>query len=393
MDNPVIETARMLSSLTEITARCYKNDKIVAYYSSGINLGEINDSFRPYIKEIDDYPSPVGCITTKSNFIFGFVRHDDMVLVLGPVKNGESTREEVEGIADWLDPSGVKKEAVIQTLMNCPRMSQYSLIPLLAYAYRLFDFSARKQGDLLPDVFLSSMIYITFYDSTIAGMTSRHFSMEYLFEKIIEEGNISAMEEWYSSNPLLHFNIPISDDERRNAIDCFIIMTTLYARAAAHGGLDRRYTFQLQLDAIRTAEKTDKIEDILMLQTNLARQYVKEVAQLKETSHYSKLVRDAIQIINRDKYSNIKTEEIAKELFVSRGYLSKAFHRETGEKLNDYIMKVKIHEAKKLLLHTEGSLQSISSTLGFSTQSYFTKIFKEATDMTPRQYRLSATEQ
>ncbi|WP_226799835.1 helix-turn-helix domain-containing protein [Bacillus thuringiensis] len=47
----------------------------------------------------------------------------------------------------------------------------------------------------------------------------------------------------------------------------------------------------------------------------------------------------------------------------------------------------KIEEAKKLLTLTNHSLLDISTLLNFNNQSYFTKVFKEYTGITPKQYR------
>lgn len=387
--NNMTDIAETLHSLTSITARCYKNDKRLSYFPSDPVLQDISDSVGPYMQSIILSDSPIGCINTPAGFVFGYVRYDENLMVLGPVKNTPSTEAELMTIAKTLDPSGEYYDNIIRALKSCPKMTAYTLVPLLAHAFQLLSFSDNDKRGRFMDLFLSSVIDISFYNDTESAITSRHCSLEWLFENIIEEGNIAAIEEWYSTNPLLHFSTVITKDQIRDTIDCFIVMTSLYAKAASRGGLDRLYTFQLQLNAIKAAEQMTSIEDILKLQTDLAFELTREVSEIRKNASYSKMVQSTIQIINRDIYGTINTSDIAKELFVSRGHLSKKFHQETGYTLNDFIVQVKIREAKKLLLHSSMSLETISKMLGFSTQSYFTKVFREATGFTPRHYRIS----
>jgi AraC-like DNA-binding protein len=78
---------------------------------------------------------------------------------------------------------------------------------------------------------------------------------------------------------------------------------------------------------------------------------------------------------------------LAEEVNLSPKYLSDLFRRETGQTVLSYIQEQKIREAKFLLRHTEDSLGEISHRLNFSSQSYFTAVFRKTTNLTPRQYR------
>lgn len=70
-------------------------------------------------------------------------------------------------------------------------------------------------------------------------------------------------------------------------------------------------------------------------------------------------------------------EKLAKELFLSRPYLSRRFKEETGESLTDFILKEKTEEAKRLLRYSDKSLTAIGNYLGFSSQSHFARVFKK----------------
>ena len=48
---------------------------------------------------------------------------------------------------------------------------------------------------------------------------------------------------------------------------------------------------------------------------------------------------------------------------------------------------VRVEESKRLLSNTDYSLIDIAVATGFEDQSYFTKVFKKYTGLTPKQFR------
>lgn len=80
-------------------------------------------------------------------------------------------------------------------------------------------------------------------------------------------------------------------------------------------------------------------------------------------------------------------DDIAKALFFNSAYLSRMFKAETGVSLNEFVGKVRMREAKKLLDTTNYSISLAASKTGYSNFSYFTKQFKEAYGVTPSEYK------
>ena len=54
---------------------------------------------------------------------------------------------------------------------------------------------------------------------------------------------------------------------------------------------------------------------------------------------------------------------------------------------NEYIINLKITEAKKLLECHDCLIGEVAEALGFTDQFYFSKVFKNAVGCTPREYR------
>ena len=123
-----------------------------------------------------------------------------------------------------------------------------------------------------------------------------------------------------------------------------------------------------------------------LLQT-LVLDFTEQVNAVRGGTHTSKLTIAVSNYILHHLSDAITTEAIAKELFMSRSHLSHSFKSETGMALSDFIMLKKIEEAKKLLRYSDKSLSAISTYLGFSSQSHFSRVFKKYTSENPSVYR------
>lgn len=93
------------------------------------------------------------------------------------------------------------------------------------------------------------------------------------------------------------------------------------------------------------------------------------------------------RIIAENITTEISRDELAGQVFMSPDYLTKLFKKETGMSLSEYITAKRIALARQLLETTELSIVEISRRAGFSYSSYFVRIFKKKTGITPQQYR------
>lgn len=98
-------------------------------------------------------------------------------------------------------------------------------------------------------------------------------------------------------------------------------------------------------------------------------------------------MKDAITFIKRNYRSELSLRDVASSVYQSPSYFSRLFKKETGENFSDYINRVRIDQAKKLLLEEHIPLNRLATEVGYSDQSYFSKIFKKKTGLSPRQYR------
>jgi transcriptional regulator GlxA family with amidase domain len=67
--------------------------------------------------------------------------------------------------------------------------------------------------------------------------------------------------------------------------------------------------------------------------------------------------------------------------------LKRRFKAATGSPLIDYLQNVRVEEAKRLLENTERPIEDISERVGYSDASFFRRLFKRLTGLTPGHYR------
>jgi AraC-like DNA-binding protein len=99
------------------------------------------------------------------------------------------------------------------------------------------------------------------------------------------------------------------------------------------------------------------------------------------------LINIAVNFIHNNFERDISLGDIAKFVFLSPSYFTRAFKEETGVSPINYLLKVRIERAKELLADTGFRISDIALNVGFSNQQRFNEMFKKFTGQTPLQYR------
>lgn len=86
---------------------------------------------------------------------------------------------------------------------------------------------------------------------------------------------------------------------------------------------------------------------------------------------------------------NLTLNEIANSINYNSSYVSRYFKQMTGQSISQYIVQLKIEQAKKYLSAGSDSIQKISEKLGFESPQYFSLVFKKYTGFSPRSYRIN----
>ncbi len=97
----------------------------------------------------------------------------------------------------------------------------------------------------------------------------------------------------------------------------------------------------------------------------------------------------ALDFMRQHLARELTRDEVARAAGISPGHLSELMKERTGRSFVDQLRELRVEKAGQLLAQTGDSLSDIALACGFCDQSYFTRVFRDARGLTPRQYRMS----
>ena len=126
-----------------------------------------------------------------------------------------------------------------------------------------------------------------------------------------------------------------------------------------------------------------------------ARAYFKELIEKSLHCHTDDkknitrlIIKQTCDYIEKNCFSeDITLSEMAVRADLSESHFSYLFKRHTGHSLIDYTNDVKISKAKELLLEPDLKVYEIAEMVGYSSLTYFNRVFKGRTGFSPNEYR------
>lgn len=119
---------------------------------------------------------------------------------------------------------------------------------------------------------------------------------------------------------------------------------------------------------------------------------LQETAEIRTVHHVknnadSERLKDMVNFIHENYMHKITIQNIARAANISERECSRCFHRCLNISPANYLNHYRISMSAKMLLGTAGSILEICQSCGFSSSSYFGKLFRETMGCTPREYR------
>lgn len=109
-------------------------------------------------------------------------------------------------------------------------------------------------------------------------------------------------------------------------------------------------------------------------------------AQGRANDVSAEYVRKATDYIREHYAGDVSVETICQSMNISRSYLYKLFKRYYGESPSGYITRFRLEKARELLSTQRYVVNEVAEMVGFSDHPYFTKRFRMAYGMSPREY-------
>jgi len=101
----------------------------------------------------------------------------------------------------------------------------------------------------------------------------------------------------------------------------------------------------------------------------------------------SHIVSEALRHMAEHCCEGVSRDETARAVHVSPSHLSRMIKKHVGRGYTDLVNQMRTDRACELLARTDRPLAMVAMDTGFADQSYFTKVFRHYTGLTPRQYR------
>ena len=98
-------------------------------------------------------------------------------------------------------------------------------------------------------------------------------------------------------------------------------------------------------------------------------------------------IEKAVAYIHDNLHRELSIQDISRNSNLSKTMLYEAFHRRFRCTISGYINSKRVERSMELLRKTDLSMEDISQRVGFSSASYYSKIFKKHTGTSPLQYR------
>jgi AraC-like DNA-binding protein len=165
-----------------------------------------------------------------------------------------------------------------------------------------------------------------------------------------------------------------------------IELAVLISRAAVTSGNTREALLESNNRYLMRIQDALTIEEIIDVLYQMVDSLGEQISPFKGVRHASSL-RKAERYIRENYTRKVSLREVADASGLSAPYFSTVFKEEMGENLSSYLNRLRVDRAASLLVETGLSLSEIAGSCGFEDQSWFSKIFKIYTGMSPGKYR------
>lgn len=384
--------ARSMARFSGVPVRVYRSGKELCSFFP-VRLS--NDPIALYRSEIFAITDHLGYYSTPLFHYYGVLNSGSFRVVIGPTSQIMADEQSLKKLAFDLDVPPNEVESFVEG------MNAIARIPVETLLQMLFTINHLLNGEKLEisDIAIHEDMQQNLKSDTEKQRTVRRYdedkpetpahntlAIENAIMSIVSKGDTVALRRWASAAPAVSGG-RIAGTELRQMRNTFIVTATLASRAAIRGGMREDDAFTLSDAYIQQVELLSSYGSIINLQYHMLLEFTEQVERLRVGKHTTKLSLDVANYVRHHLSEPIRVENLARELFISRPYLSAKFKEETGQSLTDFILGEKTEEAKRLLRYSDKSASAIAAYLGFSSQGHFCKVFKTYAGLTPNEYR------
>ncbi len=203
----------------------------------------------------------------------------------------------------------------------------------------------------------------------------------------VKDGNGHNEELMNSMTEFSNLLVSHTGNPVRDAKNTVIIFTSQCCRAAIEGGLPIRKAKEIEGEYIRLAEQCTTVTSLMKLDRQMLEEFITQVRKANESPLISQAIRESCDYMRANITKSFSLADVAKHVGYTEYYFTRKFSKEMGIRVNDYVKEAKVEYAKIQLLTTSKGIQEISDALNFGNRTYFSRVFREITGVTPAVFR------
>lgn len=165
-----------------------------------------------------------------------------------------------------------------------------------------------------------------------------------------------------------------------------ILEFVLYSERLLYVKGGRTYEFKSRTDYIPSVMGTENLGELRKWFLDKISDICKKIENSKNDKSES-LIEKAEAYIDSNYMKELSLDDVSSYCNISSYYFSKLFKQETGENYVEYLNKVRIENAKRLLNESDSSIKEVCYSVGFSDPNYFSRAFKKYEGVTPSEYK------
>lgn len=231
-------------------------------------------------------------------------------------------------------------------------------------------------------------------NNEMANRARYTYQEELQFFQMVENGEVEKIvrilknEEQSSREDVLQkVGVIARDSDFKQMEYTAVTEIALASRAAIRGNARPDICYDLSDLFLQKISVAKSVTEIYEISKQIAYRFSQEVLREKQERVKNPHVEQCKNYIAKHLYSRFTVEEMAKELSVSRTYLTGLFKKETGQSIRDYIIEHRVRAAANLLRYSNESIGQISDYMQFSSPGRFSQFFKRYYGTTPEIYR------
>ncbi|QGQ44899.1 helix-turn-helix domain-containing protein [Metabacillus sediminilitoris] len=356
------------------------------------------EMLKPFQFYKDHFPFPLFVTTDyyENYFMIQVMDHNQYkgTIIVGPTLPYDLTNERVNALIHDMPIRKDLSEKLVHYYELLPRLSNMKFINIsMQLYYMLFQKTLDPADIILKNIELGEDL-LKIEDPHVAISQKREnvsFHHDFMYEKrlfqYIKEGRKDEFLKIYKLSPEKgELGVLSKKSQLRNSKNLGITAITLATRAAMEGGLHHEIAYTLSDLYIQNLEELTDMKTVDAFMEQALSDFADRVRKHKQ-HRYSKPINRCLNFIYTHLYEDLTLTSLANLVDLHPNYLSSLFKKEVGISIAEYIQRTKVDEAKSLLTFTNYSLLKITTILNFHDQSYFTKVFRKYTGVTPKKYK------